>query len=687
VLERSQSCLGSFRAHLPRFLVVRVPPLTLPARSYPSGIAVIPQTGWIVVADMMNNRCVVLTIEGAVVSVFGREGSGPGEMVSAQCAWERCFGSLSRVVLLQRHPADVAIARNNIIVVSEWTGQRLQLFTLTGTALATIETNGNKECYGVCYDKRRDLILAVDRDIIGWSEYRLDGKVEARYSAAALGCPLCRPCGIGVNEIGEVLISDAERNCIHKFRKGTWCGMLLQGHTDNYEKETAIQGGAVVMRVPSSNYVPGSHESSSSRVRDVEAIAEAAFLMAGRMFAFPCLFDVADGNVFTACILSNSVEHIRDGDVTWARRRNLLEFYVCTRGRKKYERKGMDLPKAVNFDASKPREDVGPVPSPPWVKDIMVIESHPEQVAEAQGEAEHDEAAVVAAAAAEVSHASNAESSKVEVGERQYRKIPSGKSFLSDGGTSLGEDPPVTHPPSPSDGASSGRKVKPGLLTDQLLVKVDPAKRSSGLARKKSEPTLGATATTSTKPPPRDGERAPVSETGPSVLPPVSTPPALFSIHSLLLSIQKPDGSISVRDLERELSRVGVKFTQDAAASSTAQPVTFASPHWAAGMVPAGTQWPANIMYPPSQAVYALPPGVRVSGSIPISGGFVVQPPSSTAVPVTRPIAASYSAQPEGGGRPSLLSAASSAAAPSVGVSTSLAMGPDETSLPPVRQP
>jgi len=300
-----------------------------------------PQTGWIVVADMMNNRVVMVTTDGAVVSTFGSDGSELGQL---------------------RHPADVAIA-GSYVVVSEWTGQRLQLFTLMGAAVRIIDTRGSKECYGVCYDEARQRILAVDRDVVGWSEYGLDGETLQRFSAADMSCPLHRPCGIGVNSLGHVIISDAERNCLHKFDpSGTWLGQLIQGHTPAFDEDTSSQTGPVVMRSPPTieglDHAPGARVSTNiARAKELEAFPEERYLRAGRIFAFPCLFDVAHSAVLVSCILSNSVEWITDLDATFSRRRLLLGAFVCTRARDRYERDGMTLPTVPFMDASEARCD------------------------------------------------------------------------------------------------------------------------------------------------------------------------------------------------------------------------------------------------------------------------------------------------------------------------------------------
>ena len=303
-----------------------------------------PQTGWIVVADMMNNRVVLLTVDGDFIGQFGSSGVGLGNM---------------------QHPADVAVAES-YIVVSEWSGQRLQLFTLMGAAVRIIEVPGEKECYGVCFDAQRRRILAVDRTIVGWSEYSLSGEVLRRVCANSADCPLRRPCGVGVNSLGQILLSDAERNSIHKFRQdGSWAGLLIQGHTSEFESDTAAQGGPVVMRTPP--VIDGLDvkmsepmDSHAARAKELEVFPEERFLRVGRIFAFPCLFDVTESNVFVSCILSSSIEWVVDTDVSYSRRRELIKAFAWLHSRLRYARRGIQLPSWVMCDRSQAK---GPAPT------------------------------------------------------------------------------------------------------------------------------------------------------------------------------------------------------------------------------------------------------------------------------------------------------------------------------------
>lgn len=332
--------------------------------SYPSGIRFVKKTGWIVVADMMNNRIVIVTPDGGWITSFGTSGGELGQMM---------------------HPSDVAIADESIIIVSEWTGQRLQLFTMSGAAIRIIRTLGHKECYGVAYDERNKRIVAVDRDVVGWSVFSLEGECVYRRTAAAAGCPLYRPCGIGVNEAGEILVSDAERNTIQKFSQaGAWLGILTQGHTSDFEASTALQGGPVVMRAPPRVPTPPAGAgppaaqnagaaaaggaaaggaagaggpaqagaagavNNMARAQELARINEEEFFKAGRRFAFPCLFDISGPRVIVACILSNSIESIFDPAVPFNRRKAFVGFMACTRDRDKYTRKfGLTLPESA----------------------------------------------------------------------------------------------------------------------------------------------------------------------------------------------------------------------------------------------------------------------------------------------------------------------------------------------------
>lgn len=70
------------------------------------------QTLW--VADACNHRIIRLSLDGEVLAVFGRFGSGPGEL---------------------RYPYDIVAAPDGTIMVCEYEGNRLQWFTKDGRSV------------------------------------------------------------------------------------------------------------------------------------------------------------------------------------------------------------------------------------------------------------------------------------------------------------------------------------------------------------------------------------------------------------------------------------------------------------------------------------------------------------------------------------------------------------------------
>ncbi|MGB2986132.1 MAG: SMP-30/gluconolactonase/LRE family protein [Phycisphaerae bacterium] len=90
--------------------------------SRPAGIDIDDeQTLWI--ADSCNHRIVRLSLEGEVLGVFGRFGSGPGEL---------------------RYPYDVSVSAEGTIMVCEYQGNRLQWFSKGGRSLRIWGRSGRK---------------------------------------------------------------------------------------------------------------------------------------------------------------------------------------------------------------------------------------------------------------------------------------------------------------------------------------------------------------------------------------------------------------------------------------------------------------------------------------------------------------------------------------------------------------
>ncbi len=79
------------------------------------------QTLWI--ADACNHRIVRLSLEGEVLTTFGRFGSGPGEL---------------------RYPYDISISPKGLVMVCEYEGNRLQWFSKKGRVLGAWGRSGRR---------------------------------------------------------------------------------------------------------------------------------------------------------------------------------------------------------------------------------------------------------------------------------------------------------------------------------------------------------------------------------------------------------------------------------------------------------------------------------------------------------------------------------------------------------------
>ena len=88
--------------------------------SRPTGLVVDEeQTLW--VADACNHRLIRLNLHGEPIAVFGRFGSGPGEL---------------------RYPYDISLAPDGSLMVCEYEGNRLQWFSKDGRSLRTWGKSG-----------------------------------------------------------------------------------------------------------------------------------------------------------------------------------------------------------------------------------------------------------------------------------------------------------------------------------------------------------------------------------------------------------------------------------------------------------------------------------------------------------------------------------------------------------------
>jgi sugar lactone lactonase YvrE len=200
------------------------------------GVAVDGQ-GRVYVADFGNHRVQVFSPEGRLVTVWGREGGGPGEFRLPQGI---AVDSRGQIYVSDRdnhriqkfdatgrflaqwggqgdgegqfvQPGALAIDRQGRVLVVETWHPRLQAFTDTGQflwAMTLTGPAGARGPTGVAVDDQGRVYVAGL--IARVQQLTPPGREEALWGGAgAWDVPLVRPAGLAVNDAGELYVVDA----------------------------------------------------------------------------------------------------------------------------------------------------------------------------------------------------------------------------------------------------------------------------------------------------------------------------------------------------------------------------------------------------------------------------------------------------------------------------------------------
>ena len=157
--------------------------------------------GNLYVADLGNDRVDIFDSSGAFLGKWGVSGTGPGQV---------------------HLPISVAVEHSGNVLVGDGTG-RLQRFTVSGTYLATIATNGSFE--GQIGNS--PLQIAVDPDgrifVADWQNNRIvvfapDGSFGAQWGILGTGPGQFNgPAGVTADADGNAFVFDRENHRVQKF--------------------------------------------------------------------------------------------------------------------------------------------------------------------------------------------------------------------------------------------------------------------------------------------------------------------------------------------------------------------------------------------------------------------------------------------------------------------------------------
>jgi sugar lactone lactonase YvrE len=188
--------------------------------NYPHGVAVIPSTGDIVVADTYNNRIRLVTPAGVVTTLAGQTGSGFADGT----------GSAARFY----QPQGVAvIPSTNVIVVGDTLNDRIRLVTYPGGVVTTLagSTAGFLDGTGAAARLSSPVGLTVDANgniIVADSLNNrirmitpagvvttLAGQTTAGFAdGTGSAASFSTPQGVAVTSTGDVIVADFSNNRI-----------------------------------------------------------------------------------------------------------------------------------------------------------------------------------------------------------------------------------------------------------------------------------------------------------------------------------------------------------------------------------------------------------------------------------------------------------------------------------------
>lgn len=157
----------------------------------PSGVAVSKDGSFLVVADRGNHRIQVFSGEGVLLKMFGTLGSLPGQM---------------------DEPWGVAITPDELIVVADNRNQRLQVFTLDGDYIRSIEGEGEMVLNGpsgLAVSNDGSYVAVTDTGNNRVVVFSLIGDVVDSYTGT-----MTLPRGVVIDNMSRVVVSDTANSQI-----------------------------------------------------------------------------------------------------------------------------------------------------------------------------------------------------------------------------------------------------------------------------------------------------------------------------------------------------------------------------------------------------------------------------------------------------------------------------------------
>ena len=194
--------------------------------SYPRGVAVIPSSGVIVVADASNNRIRLVTYPGGVVTTLAGQTTGG-------------FADGTGAVARFDNPTGVAVTSTGDIVVSDTNNHRIRLVSPTGvvSTLAGQTTAGSADGTGAAAsfnNPRGVAVIPSTGDIVvadtfnnrirlvtpGGVVTTLAGQTFGFADGTGAAASFKNPAGVAVTSTGDIVVADSGNNRIRLVTPG-----------------------------------------------------------------------------------------------------------------------------------------------------------------------------------------------------------------------------------------------------------------------------------------------------------------------------------------------------------------------------------------------------------------------------------------------------------------------------------
>lgn len=169
--------------------------------TWPRGIAVMADTGYLVVADSSNHRVQTFDRSGRFISTFGSYGQGEGEF---DCLAGVCVNRMGQIIISDRY--------NHRIQIFDRNGQFMTMFGSEGEADGELSYP-----WGIACDDM-GFIYVCDKDNHRIQVFQLDGTFVRKFGSLGNGMgQLENPHYIAVSNDNKVVVSDSSNHRIQVF--------------------------------------------------------------------------------------------------------------------------------------------------------------------------------------------------------------------------------------------------------------------------------------------------------------------------------------------------------------------------------------------------------------------------------------------------------------------------------------